>query len=119
LRSPSNNGDAQLDAQFHVMDLQAIQERQEGIRKIERDVTELAEMFKDLQTLVVQQQDSLNVVEENVQRTKAETEQGLKELQEAERLQNKARKRMCFILAILVIILAVIVLIALGVTGNL
>jgi t-SNARE complex subunit (syntaxin) len=98
-----------LNVQFQAYDLESIRERQQGIQQIERNVTELSDMFQDLQMLVAQQQESLDTIESNIQATKDETDRGLGELQEAEKLQRSARKRQCCILFIVLTILAVFV----------
>ena len=100
----------QIDSQFQVFDLEEIKKRREGVKMIERDVTELSEMFKDLRTLVDVQQEDIDSIETNVQQTKVRTEEGLSELQKAEHYQRKARKKTCVLLMIVVGVLLAIVL---------
>ena len=48
--------------------------------QIERDVVEVSEMFKDLHGLVNEQQESLDVISDNIDKTKQQTEQAHNEL---------------------------------------
>jgi syntaxin 1B/2/3 len=78
-----------------------IEERHQGILKLERQVSEVFELFKDLATLVDLQQESLDVISNNVTQSKAYAEKAETELQHAETYQKKARKRQCCILIII------------------
>jgi len=75
---------------------------------IERDASELLDMYKDLQSLVNSQQEGLDTITDNVIETKSETADALTQLQSAEKLQRGARKKQCCLLFIIVIVLAVI-----------
>jgi len=87
-----------------------IEERHQDILKLERQVLEVYELFRDLAQLVDLQQDSLDVIDARIQSAKNYTERAEVELTEAEDYQKKARKRQCMILGIviggLVVILA-------------
>jgi t-SNARE complex subunit (syntaxin) len=76
---------------------------------LERDVREVAGMFRDIATLVNQQQEGIDTVGKNIDSAKDHAEKGAEELREAERLQNAARKKQCCILFIVLAVLAVII----------
>lgn len=99
----------EIDVQFQVYDLEEIRRKEQGIRKIEKDVTEIAEMFRDLDTLVNEQQDNIDLIESNITQARDETTNASKQLEDAEKLQQKARKKQCFILVGVLIIVGIIV----------
>jgi len=82
-----------------------IEERHLDILKLEKQVLEVYELFRDLATLVELQQESLDVIENRIQHARDYTVQAEKELQSAEVYQSKARKRMCCLLFLLLGIL--------------
>jgi len=85
-----------------------IEERHQDILKLERQVLEVYELFRDLAQLVDLQQDSLDVIDARIQSAKNYTERAEGELIEAEDYQKKARKRQCIILGIVIAVLVVI-----------
>jgi len=85
-----------------------IEERHQDILKLERQVLEVYELFRDLAQLVDLQQDSLDVIDARIQSAKNYTERAEVELTEAEDYQKKARKRQCIILGIVIAVLVVI-----------
>jgi len=103
--------DQQIDAQFLVYNEAEISRRHEHVLAIERDAHEIFEMYKDLKTLVNEQQVGIDVIENNIQDSKAKVDQAHQELTTAEEYQKKARTRKC---CILFIALAVVVVIVIG-----
>jgi t-SNARE complex subunit (syntaxin) len=87
-----------------------IEDRHLDILKLERQVLEVYELFKDLATLVDIQQESLDVIENRVAKAKDYVEKGEKELQQAEIYQKKSRKKQCCL--IIILLCALIALIA-------
>lgn len=85
-----------------------IEERHQDILALEQQIHEVFELFKDLATLVDQQQESLDVIENRVRNAKHHAEKGELEIIKAEKYQSKARKRKCCLVIILIIVLAVI-----------
>jgi len=104
--------DQQIDQQFTVYNEAEIARRHEHVLQIERDAQEIFEMYKDLKDLVNEQQASIDIIDNNIQDTKAKVEQGQEQLVQAEEYQKKARSRKCCILVILVAVVAAIVLAA-------
>jgi len=86
-----------------------IEDRHLDILKLERQVLEVYELFKDLATLVDIQQESLDVIENRVAKAKDYVEKGEKELAQAETYQKRSRKKTCCLLIILLIVLIVII----------
>jgi t-SNARE complex subunit (syntaxin) len=71
--------------------IRLIEERHLDILKLEHQVLEIYELFRDLATLVDLQQESLDVIENRIIHAKNYTEKAEVELQEAEEYQKKAR----------------------------
>jgi len=85
-----------------------IEDRHQDILRLEKQVQEVFELFRDLAALVDLQQESLDVIETRVTSAKNYTEKAETELKEAEVYQTSARKRQCCILIIVIVILCVI-----------
>ena len=88
--------------------VRVIEERHADIMRLEQQVLEIYELFRDLAVLVDLQQESLDVIENRIMHAKNYTEKAEVELQEAEEYQKKARNRRCCILMVLLVIVAVI-----------
>lgn len=85
-----------------------VEERHADIMKLEQQVLEVYELFRDLATLVDLQQESLDVIEYRVANAKAYSEKAEIELITAEKYQTKARKRKCCLVILLLVVLVVI-----------
>jgi t-SNARE complex subunit (syntaxin) len=70
----------------------ALEQRHIEIRRLEREVRLIADLFKDMATLVDLQQESLDVIEKHISETKKKTEEGEVEVQQAEGWMSKSRK---------------------------
>lgn len=66
-------------------------QRTKEYKKLERDIIEISQMFKDLNELVYGQQDTLDLIECNISTTKEKAEKAEKELIKAEKYQKKSR----------------------------
>jgi len=87
-----------------------IEERHLDILKLERQVLEVYELFRDLATLVDLQQETLDVIENRIQKSTTYVKEAEKELVKAEEYQTKARQRKCCCLILaLAILLAIII----------
>jgi t-SNARE complex subunit (syntaxin) len=87
-----------------------IEERHLDILKLERQVLEVYELFKDLATLVDYQQESLEVIDHRIAQSKAYVQNGEIQLQQAATYQQKARrKRVCLLVLLLVILVIMVV----------
>ncbi|PGH22970.1 hypothetical protein AJ80_03019 [Polytolypa hystricis UAMH7299] len=85
-------------------------EREAEIRNIEQSVGELNELFRDVAHIVHEQGGQLDLISENVERTRHDTRGADVELRSASRYQKNARNKMCCLLLILAVILVIIVL---------
>ncbi|KAH9005215.1 t-SNARE [Lactarius hatsudake] len=89
----------------------------EDIRKIERTLAELAQMFNDMDALVAQQEDTINAIETSATQVAGDTEAGLAQTEKAVKHARAARRKRWICFFIFLIILA-IVGIAVGVTVS-
>eukprot|EP01071_Lankesteria_metandrocarpae_P001362 Lankesteria_metandrocarpae@DN1495_c0_g1_i1.p1 len=92
--------------------LSDLQDKYRDIRRLEKNVSELHQLFVDLATLVDAQGELLDQIEYSVNSAKDYTEKAEKELVTARRHQKSAQKRMCW-LSVCLVVLAVIVCIPL------
>ncbi|KAF7793107.1 hypothetical protein EIP86_004215 [Pleurotus ostreatoroseus] len=85
-----------------------VQERHEDIKKIERTLTELAQLFNDMSVMVEQQDETINVIETTAAAVEKDVEVGLNYTEKAVDSARAARKKrwICFILVL--VILAII-----------
>jgi len=102
--------DQNIDQQFLEYNEQEISRRHEHILAIERDAHEILEMYKDMQSLVNEQQTSIDIIDNNIQDAKAKTASAHQELLQAEEYQKKARTKKCCLLFIALAVLAAIVI---------
>ncbi|TEB31267.1 syntaxin [Coprinellus micaceus] len=86
-----------------------VQERHEDIKRIERTLAELAQLFNDMSILVEQQDETINTIEQQAFNVQKDTEAGLQYTEKAVDSARAARKKrwICFII-IVVIIIAVV-----------
>ncbi|KAI0273696.1 t-SNARE [Gloeopeniophorella convolvens] len=94
-----------------------VQERHEDIRKIERTLGELAQMFNDMDALVAQQDDTIVAIEASAAQVEGDTEAGLAQTGKAvEHARSARRKRwICFFLFLLVLaIIGIVVGVTVG-----
>ncbi|PFH50678.1 hypothetical protein AMATHDRAFT_75471 [Amanita thiersii Skay4041] len=89
-----------------------VQARHEDIKRIERTLAELAQLFNDMSVLVEQQDETINVIETQAAGVEKDTEAGLQYTEKAVVSARSARKKrwICFIIIlILLIIIGVVV----------
>ncbi|KAI8913404.1 t-SNARE [Gorgonomyces haynaldii] len=85
--------------------LQEVQGRHDEILKIEQSVEQLATLFQDMQVLLEQQQEQINIVETHVEESTRYMEEGGKEISTAIQIRQSSRKKLWWILAIVLVIL--------------
>lgn len=100
----------QLQSQEYAPNVD-IQQRSSEITQIATSITELADLFRDLSGLIVQQGTVLDSVEYNVQQTARQMDDAVEELKVAKRYQSNTGKRKCILLLILIIVGLILVLI--------
>lgn len=87
-------------------------EREQRIKQIEGDILDVNEIMRELGSMVYEQGEAINSIENNLENVHSNVEQGQDELEKAAQYQMKFRRKLCFlvILAIVVgIILTVII----------
>lgn len=86
-----------------------IERRHVDILQLESSIQEIYELFKDLSVLVDLQQESLDVIQVNIEKAYMSVSKGEVDIQSAEDYQNKSRnKRCCLLLIVLGILCAVL-----------
>ncbi|GFN87132.1 syntaxin-12-like [Plakobranchus ocellatus] len=93
------------------VDLEMIKEREDAIKKLESDIMDVNQIFKDLGMLVHEQGEVLDSIEANIDNSQLAVEEGTKQLSKARDYQSKARRKKCCILIIVLVVLAVLGLI--------
>ncbi|TCD60532.1 argininosuccinate lyase [Steccherinum ochraceum] len=92
-----------------------VQERHDDIVRIEKTITELAQLFNDMSVLVEQQDETIHAIETTAATVEKDTEQGLNYTEKAVDSARAARKKrwICFgLAAIILIIIAIIIVVA-------
>ncbi|KAI0082747.1 t-SNARE [Panus rudis PR-1116 ss-1] len=97
-----------------------VQERHEDIKRIERTLTELAQLFNDMSILVEQQDEQINTIEATAATVEKDTEAGLGYTEKAVASARAARKKrwICFILFIVILIIIAIIILATGASNG-
>ncbi|KAJ3485667.1 hypothetical protein NLJ89_g11880 [Agrocybe chaxingu] len=88
-----------------------LQARERELTEIAKSIASLAELFKDLSVLVIDQGTLLDSVEYNIEQTAVYMEDAVQELTVATRYQKSTGKRKCIFLLLLIIFGLILVLI--------
>lgn len=91
-----------------------VQERHEDIKRIERTLGELAQLFNDMSILVEQQDEQINVIETQAAGVEVDTEVGLGYTEKAVVSARAARKKR-WICAVIILIVLIIVGVIVGI----
>lgn len=86
-----------------------VQERHEDIKRIEKTLAELAQLFNDMSILVEQQDETINTIETQAFNVQKDTEAGLQYTDKAVESARAARKKRWICFAIIVIIIIAVV----------
>ncbi len=89
----------------------AISQREREIEEIAQGIIELADLFRDLQTMVIDQGTVLDRIDYNVERMASDVKEAEKELKTAEGYQKKTTKRKIIFLLLLIIAAVIILLV--------
>lgn len=89
------------------VDLELIHEREEAIRKLESDIKDVNQIFKELGVLVHEQGEGIDSIEQNVEIAQTQVEEGAVQLTKAREYQKRARRNLC-ISALVVLVIVVI-----------
>jgi len=89
--------------------LEQLQERERAVRQLEADIGDVNQIFKDLAAMVHDQGEMVDSIEANVETASIRVNEGSDQLRQAERYQNKARRKKIILAIIGAIILAIII----------
>lgn len=103
--------DPTLTADIAVNDA-LIDEREQDLLLVEKSVAQVNEIFRDLGTLVHEQQYMLDNIESNVASVEVNVENATGELRSANEYQKRARKKWICLLSVALIVLLVLVILA-------
>lgn len=105
-------GNSQMKTQMMLeeeQNLEQLQERERAVRQLEADITDVNQIFKDLAAMVHDQGEMVDSIEANVETSSIRVNEGAEQLRQAERWQNKARKKKIILAIIGAIVLAIII----------
>ncbi|KAI8969569.1 t-SNARE, partial [Trametes punicea] len=105
-----HSADGVIVRQLSGVDLD-LQSRDRELAEIARSIASLAELFKDLSALVIDQGTLLDSVEYNIEQTAAHMEDAVRELDVATKYQKNTGRRQCIFLLLLIIFGLILVLI--------
>ncbi|KZT11267.1 t-SNARE [Laetiporus sulphureus 93-53] len=88
-----------------------VQERHEDIKRIEKTLTELAQLFNDMSVLVEQQDETINVIETTAATVEKDTEVGLGYTEKAVDSARAARRKRWICFALFLVIIAIIAIV--------
>ena len=118
LNSKSSGGGMDVDRGFNVAQMQALDDSEElvntrdvEIKKIAKSIEELAQIFKELAVLVIDQGTVLDRIDYNMEQVVENTKEGMVHLKKAEDHQKNSLPLKCIIFLILMIIIMIIILI--------
>ncbi|KAL3198232.1 hypothetical protein MRX96_014467 [Rhipicephalus microplus] len=78
-------------------------EREQRIRRIESDMLDCNQIFKDLANIVHEQGDVIDTIEGNIESTQHNTGQAVEQLRSAANYQRKYRRKTCCLLVLVVV----------------
>ncbi|XP_031559738.1 syntaxin-7-like [Actinia tenebrosa] len=102
--------DQQLLQQIAV-DEAIMYEREDRIRQIESDILDINEIFRDLAGMVYEQGEMIDSIEGNVEKAHDNVSTANIQLEKASKYQKAARKKMCCLLVICVLVAGAVALI--------
>ncbi|KAK1990402.1 t-SNARE [Colletotrichum falcatum] len=88
--------------------LNAVQDRQAALQKIEQQMVELAQLFQDMDVLVVQQEAAVAQIEQKAEEVVENLDKGNQEIGTAVETARKTRKKKWWCLGICVLIIVII-----------
>ncbi|XP_043287015.1 syntaxin-12 [Venturia canescens] len=98
--------------QQHLQDeqnLRMLEEQEASIRKLETDISDVNQIFKDLGAMVHDQGEVIDSIEASVERTEVFVNEGSQQLRTAATYQNKLRKKKCILVLIGAIALSILI----------
>nr|CAD7406741.1 unnamed protein product [Timema cristinae] len=114
----SNTGSQQQDQMMDEMNLQLLEEQEQGIRQLESDISDVNQIFKELGAMVHEQGEVIDSIEAHVEKTEVFVSEGNTQLRQASTYQNKVRGKKCMLAVCLAVVLTVIIGIILWKTSG-
>ncbi|BES98565.1 Syntaxin 7 [Nesidiocoris tenuis] len=105
LVSPTSQREMQMQLQQEEMDLRLIEEQEESIRQLEKNIVDVNDIFKKFGKLVHDQGEMVDNIESQIEGAKVYVSQGTENLRQAGRYKNKLRKCKFMMLIIPAIVL--------------
>jgi len=85
--------------------------REKEIVKLVQSINELAQIFRELNVLIVEQGTVLDRIDYNIEQAKTKVEAGNQELKKAEKSSRTARSLICILMLIILIVILVAILV--------
>jgi syntaxin 7 len=101
--------DPNLDAQIELNE-KIIADREQDLAGLERSIVEVNEIFRDLGTLVHEQQFLLDNIESNVNHVSLNMENAAGELRSAAEYQRSTGRKYCYIFLFLLVLTSLVIL---------
>lgn len=98
--------------------LSYVENKHNDIVRLNNSIMELHQLFVDMSTLVANQSELIDQIEDNCNTAAEYTAQGVTAIRQAAVIQKKSRKKMCVII-VLVVVVVVIVIVVFTVLGKL
>lgn len=97
--------------QLHLQSDNDLDQRDFEINNIAQSISDLAELFRDLNTLVIDQGTLFDRIDFNAQGTKTQVDNAVTQLNQATKYQKSSSKFKCICLLILLILLVIVFII--------
>lgn len=81
-----------------------VEQRHRDVLNLEKSIKELHQLFVDMAILVEAQGELIEVIEHNVDQSKAYTKKSVQDLAQANKYQKKSRRNMCILIGIIAIV---------------
>lgn len=100
--------------------LREVQTRHEDIKKIEKTLVELAQLFQEIDILITEQGEQIDVIDQHGAAVEQDMNQGLQATNKAVDSARRARKKriICFVIIVVIIIVIAVIIVAVICTQN-
>lgn len=102
-------GGQQRDQMQEEADLELLEEQERSIRRLEHDISDVNQIFKELGTLVHEQGDLVDSIEASVERTEVFVHEGTQQLHQASTYRASLRKKKFILAMVAAIVLAIVI----------
>ncbi|KAF4521367.1 hypothetical protein B566_EDAN006956 [Ephemera danica] len=90
-------------------DLIELEEREQAIRQLESDISDVNQIFKDLGAMVHEQGEVIDSIEAHVEKTEIFVAEGAQQVRQASHFQSKARMKKFILFSCLAVVLIVVI----------